>query len=188
MVGHDTSTGTAMRLPLTKGTVRSVEAPRVITQVYGPVIEPQTARRRRWVLGDADLCRTNVLVVEASVIASVIADGGPDGEVCRDRIKNQVLAAPDLLRVEVISVIRRHATSGALSKRQADNALDDLLNLPIAVYPTAPLLHRVWELRGNVTANDACYVALAEALGCVLLTADSRLANAPGTRCGFDLV
>ena len=129
-----------------------------------------------------------MLVVDASVIAPVIADGGPDGEVCRDRIKNQVLAGPDLLRVEVMSVIRRHAMSGALSKRQANNALDDVLNLPIVVYPTAPLLHRAWELRGSVTAYDACYVALAEALGCVLLTADSRLANAPGTRCEFDVV
>ncbi len=129
-----------------------------------------------------------MLVVDASVIAPAIADGGPDGEVCRDRIRSQVLAGPDLLRVEVMSVIRRHATNGALTKRQADTAIDDLLNLPVVVYPTGPLLRRSWELRGNVAAYDACYVALAEALGCILLTADSRLANAPGTRCQFDVV
>ena len=57
----------------------------------------------------------------------------------------------------------------------------------MAVYPTAPLLRRVWELRGKVTAYDACYVALAEGLECALLTADQRLANEPGVRCAIDL-
>jgi predicted nucleic acid-binding protein len=132
--------------------------------------------------------RTNVLVVDASVIAPAVADGGPDGEACRARIKGQSLAAPDLLRVEAVSVIRRQLASGALTPAQANNAIEDLLNLPITVYPTAPLLRRAWELRDNATAYDACYVALAEALGCALVTADQRLANAPGSRCQFDIV
>jgi predicted nucleic acid-binding protein len=51
-----------------------------------------------------------------------------------------------------------------------------------------PLLRRAWELRDNATAYDACYVALAEALGCALLTADQRLANSPRARCHFDVV
>jgi predicted nucleic acid-binding protein len=129
-----------------------------------------------------------VLVVDASVIAPAVADGGPDGDVCRARIEGQSLAAPDLLRVEAVSVIRRQFANGALTARQATNAIDDLLNLPIAVYPTAALLRRAWELRDNATAYGACYVALAEALGCSLVTADRRLANAPGTRCQFDIV
>lgn len=129
-----------------------------------------------------------MLVVDASVIAPAIADGGPDGEACRARIKGQSLAAPDLLRVEAVSVIRRQLANGALSATQANNAIDDLMNLPIAVYPTAALLRRAWELRDNATAYDACYVALAEALGCALVTADQRLANAPGARCQFDIV
>jgi len=132
--------------------------------------------------------RTNVLVVDASVIAPAVADGGPDGEACRARIKAQSLAAPDLLRVEAVSVIRRQLASGALTPAQANNAIEDLLNLPITVYPTAPLLRRAWELRDNATAYDACYVVLAEALGCALATADQRLANAPGARCRFDIV
>ena len=131
---------------------------------------------------------TNVLVVDASVIAPAVADGGRDGEACRGRIKGQSLAAPDLLRVEAVSVIRRQLASGALTTAQANNAIEDLLNLPITVYPTAPLLRRAWELRDNATAYDACYVALAEALGCALATADQRLANAPGVRCQFDIV
>lgn len=129
-----------------------------------------------------------MLVVDASVIAPAVADGGVDGDVCRRVIAGQSLAAPDLLRVEVMSVIRRHAAGGVLTARQADNAVDDLMDLPIAVYPSAVLLRRCWELRDNVTAYDACYVALAEALGCSLATADNRLANAPGPRCAFDIV
>lgn len=88
----------------------------------------------------------------------------------------------------MLSVIRRHLASGALSEQQANDAVDDLLALPIVLYPAAPLLRRCWELRSNVTAYDACYVALAEALDAALLTADAKLANAPGTRCSFQLI
>ncbi len=129
-----------------------------------------------------------MLVVDASVIAPAVADGGPDGEACRAQIKGQSLAAPDLLRVEAVSVIRRQLGHGALTATQATNAIEDLLNVPISVYPTAALLRRAWELRDNFTAYDACYVALAEALGCALATADQRLANAPGARCQIDIV
>ncbi len=103
-------------------------------------------------------------------------------------MRGQTLAAPDLLRVEVLSVIRRHLASGNLNARQADNAVDDLLAPPITLHPTTPLLRRSWELRSNVTAYDACYVALAETLDIALLTADGRLANVPGTRCSFQLI
>jgi predicted nucleic acid-binding protein len=129
-----------------------------------------------------------VFVVDASVVAPLIADGGPDGELFRAAARGQTLVAPDLLRVEVLSVIRRHLASGALKARQANDAVDDLLATPITLYPTTPLLRRCWELRSNVTAYDACYIALAETLDVALLTADAKLANAPGTRCSFVLV
>jgi len=129
-----------------------------------------------------------VLVVDASVMAPAIADGGIDGDACRERIKGQSLAAPDLLRLESMSVFRRQRANGSLTAEQAANAIEDLLSLPLMVYPTAPLLRRGWELRDNVTVHDSCYVVLAEALGCVLVTADHRLANAPGTRCEFEVV
>ena len=129
-----------------------------------------------------------MLVVDASVVAPLVADGGPDGDLCRAAVKGQVLSAPDLLRVEVLSVIRRHVASGQLTVRQANRAVDDLVALPIRVYPTAPLLQRCWDLRANVTSYDACYVALAEALGVPLLTCDAKLATAPGTRCTFELI
>ena len=60
-----------------------------------------------------------------------------------------------------------------------------LLELGVSLFPYAPLAQRIWELRGNVTAYDAWYVALAEALDCELATVDRRLSRAPGCRCPF---
>lgn len=62
------------------------------------------------------------------------------------------------------------------------------LGFPITVYPTAPLLRRVWDLRPDVTSYDGCYLALAEAVGAPLLTADRRLADAPGNRCSVEVL
>jgi len=132
--------------------------------------------------------RATVLVVDASVIAPAVADGGPDGDMCRALIKGELLAAPDLIHVEAMSIIRRQLANSILTDEQATNAIEDLLDLPIVVYPTAPLLRRGWELRDNVTAYDTCYVALAEALNCALTTADQRLAGAPGTHCQVGIV
>lgn len=129
-----------------------------------------------------------MLVVDASVIAPAVADGGPDGVRFRQRLRGERLAGPDLLRVEVVSVIRRQLRAGALDAGPAERAVADLLELPVAVYPTGPLLSRCWELRDNLTTYDACYAALAETLDCTLLTADARIARAPGTRCPVELV
>lgn len=129
-----------------------------------------------------------MLVVDASVLAPVVADSGRDGRRFRERLRGETVVGPDLLRVEVASVLRRRAGNAGLTPQQADAAIDDLLAFPITVYPTAPLLRRVWELRPNVTAYDGCYVALAEATGFPLVTADRRLANAPGLRCAVEVV
>ena len=131
---------------------------------------------------------THVLVVDASVIAPAVADAGSDGQRLRERLRGERVVGPDLLRVEVVSVLRRHTGNGDLTPQQADAAIEDLLALPITVYATAPLLRRVWELRSNMTAYDGCYVALAEAMGIPLLTADRRLARAPGLRCAVEAV
>ncbi len=128
-----------------------------------------------------------MLVVDASVLAPVVADGGSDGRRFRERLRGAAVAGPDLLRVEVVSVLRRHAGRGHLTPRQADAAVEDLLAFPITVYPAAVLLRRTWELRQNVTPYDGCYVALAEALGVPLVTADRRLADAPGIRCEVEV-
>jgi predicted nucleic acid-binding protein len=129
-----------------------------------------------------------VLVVDASVIAPVVADAGPDGVRFRQRLHGEQVAAPGLLRVEVLSMIRRQLQVGTLDVTQAEQAVTDLVDLPITVYPAAPLLPRCWQLRDNLTAYDACYIALAETLGCTLLTADARLSRAPGTRCTIETI
>ncbi len=129
-----------------------------------------------------------MLVVDASVIAPAVADGGSDGVRYRQRLQGEQIAAPDLLRVEVMSVIRRQLHVGTVDVTQAEQAVTDLLDLPMAVYPTAPLLPRGWQLRDNLTAYDACYIALAETLGCSLLTADTRLSRSPGTRCPIEVI
>jgi predicted nucleic acid-binding protein len=129
-----------------------------------------------------------VLVVDASVLAPAVADGGSDGAAYRSRLRGERIAAPDLVRVEVLSVIRRQLSVGLLDVDQAEQALDDLLELPVSIYPTASLLRRGWELRDNVSAYDACYIALAESLDTTLLTADVRLARAPGADCAIELI
>jgi predicted nucleic acid-binding protein len=132
--------------------------------------------------------KPNVLVVDASIIAPAVADGGSDGVRYRQRLRGEQLAAPDLLRVEVLSVLRRQVNLGVLDAAQAGRSIEDLLDMPIAVFPTAALVRRMWELRDNLTAYDACYVALAESLGCPLLTADKRLSQAPGVACSVETI
>lgn len=124
-----------------------------------------------------------MVVVDASVLAPVLADAGDDGQRFRDRLRGDTVFGPDLLYLEVTSVLRRHARTGQLTGEQAHAAITDLLDFPINVFPTRPLLGRVWELRFNLSAYDGCYVAVAEAVGAVLVTADHRLASAPGPRC-----
>jgi predicted nucleic acid-binding protein len=129
-----------------------------------------------------------VIVVDASVLAPALADDGPDGDLARARLRGETLAAPDLIDLETTSVIRRLARIGQLDERRADLALMDLVELPLRRAPHRPLLRRCWELRHNLTVYDAAYVVVAEALEVRVLTADARLANAPGPRCEIELL
>jgi len=86
-----------------------------------------------------------------------------------------------------MSVVRRQLGTGTIDHTQAAAAVDDLIDLPLVVYATAPLLRRAWSLRDNVTAYDACYVVLAESLRCTLLTADARLSRSPGMNCAVEV-
>jgi len=130
-----------------------------------------------------------VIVVDASVVANALADDGADGDLARRRLLDAgELAAPDLVDVETTSVLRRRWLAGDLSARRFSTAVDDLGDLAVVRVPTLPLMRRAYELRANVTAYDAAYVALAEHLGRVLLTADSRLSRAPGITCTVEVV
>lgn len=129
-----------------------------------------------------------MLVVDASILAVALADDGPDGDATRTRLRGETLAAPELIDLEVASVLRRQNRVGMLANRRADLALTDLAALPMHRAAPLALLPRCWELRDNLTTYDAAYVALAEALEATLLTGDRRLAQAAGPTCPIELL
>ena len=103
-------------------------------------------------------------------------------------MRNDQLAAPGLIDVEVVSALRRLVRTEVVGVGRAQNAIDDLPFSPVIRAPHVRLVARVWELRDNLSAYDASYVALAEATNCPLLTADRKLASAPGIRCEVELL
>ena len=129
-----------------------------------------------------------MLVVDASVLAVALADDGTDGDAARGRLRGEDLVAPELLDLEVLSVLRGQKVAGELDARRAELALNDLSAMPIKRAPHLSLLRRCWELRDNLTTYDASYVALAEALDVLLLTGDRRIARAAGPRCRIELL
>jgi predicted nucleic acid-binding protein len=129
-----------------------------------------------------------LIVVDASVVVTALADDGLDGERHRARLAGERLAAPHLLDIEVVSAWRRLAAGGRLDDRRAALARADLRSLPVRRVPHAPLLERCWELRANLTAYDAAYVALAELIGAPLLTADAKLVSVPGVTCAVEVL
>jgi predicted nucleic acid-binding protein len=129
-----------------------------------------------------------VIVVDASVLAVALADDGRDGDRARDRLAADTLAAPELVDLEVISVLRRQVAAGRLWARRAAQAITDLADLPIQRLSHRPLIDRIWQLRHVATPYDAAYVSLAEALAAVLVTADGRLARAPGLKCAIEVL
>lgn len=131
---------------------------------------------------------TTVIVVDASVLATALGDDGRAGTAARARLRYEMLTAPEVLDPEVASVFRRQVSAGLLTIERAQAALDDLVDLPLRRESHRPLLQRCWELRDDLTIYDASYVALAEWLDVLLLTADSRLARAPGLRCQIELL
>jgi len=130
-----------------------------------------------------------LIVVDASVLANAIADDGVDGRRARDELRlGGEVSAPSLVDVETVAVLRKRWLAGAISDERFRAGLEDLEAIAIDRYQLLPLMRRAFELRANVTAYDAAYVALAELLGCELLTGDRRLASAPGPQCAIRLL
>lgn len=126
-------------------------------------------------------------VCDASALVAVPLDSGPDGSWVADRLAAVELAAPALLPFETANIIRRHELAGLISSDQAAQAHRDLTDIPIDLFPYDTLAQRVWELRFNLTAYDAAYVALAEILDVPMLTQDRRLCTAPGSSCRVEV-
>jgi predicted nucleic acid-binding protein len=129
-----------------------------------------------------------VIVIDASVLANVVGEDGPVGKAARARLAaSDGASVPDLADVETVAVLRKRWLAGDLTARRFRSAVEDLIALPLARFPVAPLMTRAYELRANVTAYDATYIALAEGLRCTLVTADARLARAPSIACDVEV-
>lgn len=129
-----------------------------------------------------------MIVVDASALIEVLLRT-PAAQAVERRLfdTRRTLHAPHLLDVEVAQVIRRYAASGEIDAERGRAALIDLADLPLQRYPHDFLLPRVWDLRNNLTAYDAVYITLAEALDAPLLTRDQRLAAAAGHHARVEL-
>lgn len=117
-------------------------------------------------------------VLDTSAAVDYLTGAGVAGEVTKILESEGEAAAPDLIVFEVIAALRREALRGSIAQARAARALDDLADLSIELFPCMSLRGRAWELRHNLTAADALFVALAEALDEPLATKDSALATA----------
>ena len=129
-----------------------------------------------------------MIVVDASVVVEVLLRSDA-GTALEERLSegDDPLHAPHVLDVEVAHAVRRCALHGDIEERQGHHALADLAVMSIERHGHEPLLERIWQLRHNLTAYDAAYLALAEKLGAPLLTRDAALASAGGHHARVEL-
>lgn len=130
-----------------------------------------------------------MIVADASAILELLLRSGA-GLLVEARLlrRGETIHAPALIDLEVAQVLRRYVAHGEMPPTRAHKAIDTMTVFPVERYVHDALLPRIWALRGNLTAYDAAYVALAEALGAPLLTCDARLAKAPGIRTTVELI
>lgn len=124
------------------------------------------------------------MVLDASAALSGLLNAG----AARASLAGEQLHAPHLIDAEVANGLRRHVALHRITAHEGWAALNAWRRLGISRYAVHGLLARVWELRENLSAYDASYVALAESLRCSLLTADARISRAPGVRCTITVV
>jgi predicted nucleic acid-binding protein len=125
-----------------------------------------------------------VIVIDASAVVAALLRAG----AARRRIASDALHAPHLLDSEVTDVLRRLVMRDVVSNDDAERALGIWKRIGVKRYPTIGLIDRIWDLRHNLSAYDAAYIALAEHLDCHVVTADQRLAGATGPTCTIDVV
>jgi predicted nucleic acid-binding protein len=130
-----------------------------------------------------------MIVADASAILELLLRT-PSGTAVQALLfrPDETIHAPALIDLEVAQVLRRYVARGDMTEARARGALDLLVGFPMERYSHEPLIRRIWVLRVNLTAYDAAYVALAEALRAPLLTCDAKLAAAPGNRAKIELI
>ena len=129
-----------------------------------------------------------MLVVDASCLFEVVADTPRSAEIAARLTADTDHAAPEIIDVEVLGVIRAQYLGGGLDGTAAGQAVADLRDWPGERFAHRWMLDRVWQLRDSVRSWDAFYVALAEALDATLLTLDGRLARAHGPKCRIEVI
>ncbi len=129
-----------------------------------------------------------MIVLDASAVVELLLGTGTGRRLAERLRSGESLNAPHLLDIEVTQAVRRYTLAGILSPERGRLALEHLAQLGVERYSQTSLLPRIWALRGNLTAYDAAYVALAEVLEASLLTADRRLAAAPGVEAAIELL
>jgi predicted nucleic acid-binding protein len=125
-----------------------------------------------------------VIALDASAAVLALLN---DGEA-RQLVARENIAIPHLADSELTHALRGQVRRGRIDEHRARAALARWARLGLRRFPAVGLLARVWDLRDNLSAYDATYIALAEALDCALVTADARLAQAPGPTCAITVV
>lgn len=130
-----------------------------------------------------------MIVVDSSIILEVLLRT-KSAESIEKKIfsRGQTLHAPHLIDIEIAQVIRRYISAGELTPERGMQAIEDLIDVRITRYSHDIFLPRIWELRTNMTAYDAAYVALAEILDSPLLTRDAKLARSQGSMAKIQLI
>jgi predicted nucleic acid-binding protein len=130
-----------------------------------------------------------LIIIDASAEVAILLNIGKDVERIRNRIARpgETLHVPHLFEIEVLHALRSLTLRGTVSSERARLALDRLRDTRLVRYPHTALAERIWEFRENLTAYDAAYIALAEALDAPLVTTDARLARASGTRAAVEV-
>jgi len=123
------------------------------------------------------------LVVDAYVPVSALVDSGREGKWAESTLAEDFLAAPELVLAEACNILRRLEQSGEIPRPEANGAQENLLRMDLELLPFTQFAERIWALRSNLTSYDAWYVALAETLGCPLITLDRKLDRATGPAC-----
>lgn len=130
-----------------------------------------------------------MIVLDASaLVVGLTADTARGRDIRHRLVSSMSLRAPDLINCETLSALRQLQHTGGITPSLRRQAISGLREIAVERVPTLPFIRRIAELSDTVTPYDAAYVALAESLGCALLTADRRLADAPGPQCDFELV